>query len=535
MSKMIVLLSGPVSSGKSTLAKLLAERFNFTIVRTLDLLKQADSAVSLDRESLQLLGERLDQTTDGEWVLAGLARRVTALPENSRVVLDAVRIEAQAEAIRRGYGSSVIHVHIDANDTELARRYKKRRGEIRELESYADVQKNDTEKNVRQLADVADIVLDTVRSTEEDVLVRVASHLGLYGRSYDRLVDVVVGGQFGSEGKGQIAAYLSREYDLLIRVGGPNAGHKVFEETSPFTFHSLPSGSRCSVADILIGPGAVVYVPSLLKEINECQLSKDRLAIDPQVMIISDDDRTKEVEQVKAIASTGQGVGRAMARRILDRGVQSVTMAKDVDDLKHYIRPAARIIETACAAGKKILLEGTQGTGLSLYHGVYPFVTSRDTTVGGCIAEAGIPPGCVRKVVMVCRTYPIRVQNPDGDGKTSGPMSQEISLAEIARRSGLSEPSLRRTETTSTTGRKRRIAEFDWVLLKRAATLNAPSDIALTFVDYLDSGNEKARRFEQLTPDTLRFIEEVERVAKSPVSLISTRFHTRSIIDRRSW
>ncbi len=136
---------------------------------------------------------------------------------------------------------------------------------------------------------------------------------------------------------------------------------------------------------------------------------------------------------------------------------------------------------------------------------------------------------------MVCRTYPIRVQNPDGEGKTSGPMSQEISLAEISRRSGISENELRKTETTSTTKRKRRISEFDWVLLKKAAELNAPTDIALTFVDYLCNKNQDARRFEQLTPDTVRFIQEVERVAEAPVSLISTRFHHRSIIDRRSW
>lgn len=136
---------------------------------------------------------------------------------------------------------------------------------------------------------------------------------------------------------------------------------------------------------------------------------------------------------------------------------------------------------------------------------------------------------------MVCRTYPIRVQNPEGDGKTSGPMSQEISLAEISRRSGISERELRKTETTSTTKRRRRISEFDWVLLKKAAELNAPTDIALTFADYLAKRNQKARRFEQLTRDTVRFIQEVERVAEAPVSLISTRFHHRSIIDRRLW
>jgi adenylosuccinate synthase len=179
-------------------------------------------------------------------------------------------------------------------------------------------------------------------------------------------------------------------------------------------------------------------------------------------------------------------------------------------------------------------LEGTQGTGLSLYHGSYPHVTSRDTTVAGCLAEAGISPHWVRKVVMVCRTYPIRVQNPSATA-SSGPMSQEITLTEISRRSGISLSELQKTETTSTTGRKRRISEFDWGLLRRAAFLNAPTDIALTFVDYLNKANQDARRFEQLTDETLRFIQEVERVAGAPVSLISTRFHTRSIIDRRAW
>lgn len=210
-------------------------------------------------------------------------------------------------------------------------------------------------------------------------------------------------------------------------------------------------------------------------------------------------------------------------------------MAKDVASFRGYVRDTAEVIEQALRGQQRILLEGTQGTGLSLYHGYYPHVTSRDTTVAGCLAEAGISPSRVRKVVMVCRTYPIRVQSPSGNGFTSGPMSQELDLAEIARRSGLSEEVLTATERTSTTNRERRIAEFDWALLRRAAFLNAPTDIALTFVDYLSALNEKARRFEQLTQETLRFIQEVERVAGCAVSLISTRFHFRSIIDRRSW
>lgn len=205
-------------------------------------------------------------------------------------------------------------------------------------------------------------------------------------------------------------------------------------------------------------------------------------------------------------------------------------LAKDVKELKPFIRPTCELLEVAFSAGQHVLLEGTQGTGLSIHHGSYPHVTSRDTTVAGCLAEAGISPSRVRRVILVCRTYPIRVE-----GKYSGPMSQEIDWAEVARRSGISPEELEANEKTSTTRRRRRVSEFDWVLLRKSASLNAPTDIALTFADYLNISNREARRFEQLTEDSIRFIEEVERVAQAPVSLISTRFHSRSIIDRRAW
>jgi adenylosuccinate synthase len=191
------------------------------------------------------------------------------------------------------------------------------------------------------------------------------------------------------------------------------------------------------------------------------------------------------------------------------------------------------VLDEAFSRNLRVLLEGTQGTGLSLYHGDYPYVTSRDTTVAGCLAEAGIAVSRVRKVIMVCRTYPIRVQDPAGG--TSGPMSQEITRDEISKRSGKDLEELERTEITSTTHKQRRFGEFDWVLLRRAALLNGPTDIALTFADYLGAKNGEARRFEQLEQSTISFVHEVERVAGARVSLIATGFNTRSIIDRRSW
>jgi adenylosuccinate synthase len=295
----------------------------------------------------------------------------------------------------------------------------------------------------------------------------------------------------------------------------------------------LPCGTRSTSAQLVIGPGAVLSVSGLLDEIAKCSVPASRLSIDPQAMIIEEEDRKREAETiVKSIGSTGQGVGAATARKIM-RG-PDVRLARDVKELKPFLRYSRDALDDAFRAGKRVLLEGTQGAGLSLHHGYYPHVTSRDTCAAGCLAEAGISPGRVRKTIMVCRSYPIRVQDPSRDA-TSGPMSQNLSWKEISRRSGIPLSELRRVERTSTTNRRRRVAEFDWNLFRRAVSLNAPTDIALTFADYVSIKNRDARRLEQLTPETVRFIEEIERVASAPVSLISTRFDSRSIIDRRSW
>ncbi len=138
-------------------------------------------------------------------------------------------------------------------------------------------------------------------------------------------------------------------------------------------------------------------------------------------------------------------------------------------------------------------------------------------------------------MLLTCRTYPIRVANPDKKGKWSGPMSKELFQQELARRAEIPVKTLQEKEITSTTGKRRRFGEFDWVLLRRSAFLNGPTDVALTFADYISPKNTEARRFEQLTPDTLQFIGEIERVTCAPVSLISTRFNFRNIIDRRAW
>ena len=178
-------------------------------------------------------------------------------------------------------------------------------------------------------------------------------------------------------------------------------------------------------------------------------------------------------------------------------------------------------MEIAYRAGQSILLEGTQGSGLSLYHGLYPHVTSRDTNVAGCMAEAGISPSRVRRILMVVRPTPICVGNPDGEG-TSGPLKHEVTFEEVAKSAKLDPVEVTKLEKTSTTKRDRRVGWFEWEQFRQACALNAPTDIVLTFADYIDAKNQSARRFEQLTQDTIKFIEELERVARR-LCLLSTR------------
>ena len=533
----VILLSGRVCAGKSSLAANLVKRTGATVLKTKNLIEQVLQRQRPDRRSLQNGGERLDKQTDGRWLNAELNKLLTTAKDVQLLVVDAVRIERQVRWIRQS-GWPVVHVHLTADSAVLARRYRHRRGKAAEVKRYGDLSSSEAERMVDSLESIADVVVNTDRCNVDDVYARVAARLEVRPANASPLVDVFIGGQYGSEGKGNIVHYLAPEYDVLVRVGGPNAGHKVYRrDQDPFTFHQVPSGALANRnAKLVIGAGAVIGLETLRKEISDLSLEVGKLLIDPRAMIIEGKDVDYEVKSLRdEIASTAQGVGHATARKILNRKPGGdVRLACDIPVLKHYLEDTVEFFGQCLSQGKRIMLEGTQGTSLSIHHGPYPHVTSRVTTATGCLAEAGLPSKQVRRIVMVCRTYPIRVGNTD-TGKTSGPMSEEISLAEISRRSGISRRELERTERTSTTNRPRRIAEFDWAQLRRSLILNGPTDIALTFADYLGVTNREAYRFEQLNVETLRFIEEMERVSGVPVTLISTAFNERNVIDRRMW
>ncbi|MER8655517.1 adenylosuccinate synthetase [Mesorhizobium sp. M0847] len=530
--RVLLALSGPVGVGKSKFCEILKKRFAADCLSTRDLL--IASGAKSEREDLQAAGERLDQETDGKWVSDALAAHLSD-DGPSVVIIDAIRIKKQIDHIRQAFGDRfrVWHVFLDASDEILEDRYANRKKKIAEFATYGELKASPTEARIRLLKGVVDRAVDTSRCEPASAVAQAVAGLGLYPLQPERLVDVVVGGQYGSEGKGHMCAYLARDYDLLIRVGGPNAGHKV--RHPEYTYVQLPSGTQSNPnAGILIGAGATISLPVIFKEIKDLKLNPDRLSIDGRAVIIEPSDIEYEERSMDAIGSTKKGVGVATARKILGRDKEihlgaKVRLARDISDLQPFIVDGGEVLERAYAKGKRICLEGTQGTDLSLHHADYPYVTSRETTASGCLADAGIAPGRVRKIVMVTRTYPIRV------GGTSGEMARPIEAQIIADRSDLPVEKIQKTEVGTVSGKKRRIAEFDWEQVRRTAVINGATDIALSFSDYISELNQRARSYQQLTTETRDFIEGVERVANAPVSLISTRFEARGIIDRRNW
>ena len=504
-------------------------------------------------KSLQTLGDNLDQETNYAWVYDFIRKALEENTTQKPIVVDHIRHRQQLEHFRRQNMHNVVHIHLYAEENFLRSEFKKRkdRKPEPETETYEDADPlHGNEEDINWFKKDADIRLNVTNTDAEDTFVRVCAALRINPDQQVKCVDVVIGGQFGSEGKGNIAAYLSKEYDVLVRVGGPNAGHTVSSASGKFTYHQLPSGAKDCDAELLLGPGMTIHVPKLLEEIKLAGINEDRLYIDPDAMIISEDDIKREMDLRDNISSTASGSGAAAARRIMGRG-DNTLLAKDIPELKAFVGEpktsrgsTLRRLEEAFASGKSVLLEGTQGSGLSLYHGPYPHVTSRDTNVAGCLSEAGISPSRLRRIILVTRTTPIRVANPKCDSKTSGMLKYETTFEAVASRAGLDAEEVKKAEKTSTTGRDRRVGHFDWELFRKSCRLNAPTDIALTFADYVSSENQDARRFEQLTMETREFIEELELVSQARVTLINTRFPNpkehrsadlRSTIDRRSW
>jgi len=294
-------------------------------------------------------------------------------------------------------------------------------------------------------------------------------------------VSVVVGGQFGSEGKGKTAYFFAKEFgaDAVVRVGGTNSGHTVIGENgTEYIFRMLPTAAINPSIISILPSGSYIDPDILFSEIKISGISKGNLKIDPYAVII--DKSMISNEQLSGlrdlIGSTLSGTGAAVIKRL--SRVEKVTFAKDCDKLTPYITDTKKLMRNLLDDEKHILIEGTQGFGLSPINSEYhPYCTSRDTTAAGFLMEAGLSPLDVKNIILVIRAHPIRV------GGNSGPLENETDWDALSISSGAN---VDLTEYSSATKRIRRVAEFDAEVVKRAIQVNHPNIIVMNHVDYVD-------------------------------------------------
>ncbi|NWK08712.1 adenylosuccinate synthetase [Marine Group I thaumarchaeote] len=329
---------------------------------------------------------------------------------------------------------------------------------------------------------------------------------------------VVVGGFFGDEGKGKIISYLAIKDNpkIIVRGGaGPNAGHTIRDGDKVYKVRMLPSGFLNKDAKVMIGPGVVINPDILKKEIQDFNVS-GRSFIDKHCGIIEETHLTRDSkgELKEKIGSTGSGTGPANA----DRAMRVLKLAKDIDSLSSLVIDVPQAINSALSANENVLVEGTQGTFLSLWHGTYPFVTSKDVTASGICADVGLGPTKVDEVIVVFKSYVTRVG--------TGPLENELSLKEAEKRGW--------SEFGTITGRQRRAANFDFNLARRAIMLNSATQICITKLDVLFPDCASKNSFDDLSKDAKVFIKNIEDELHTPVTIIGTGPDTIDVIDRRN-
>ncbi len=328
---------------------------------------------------------------------------------------------------------------------------------------------------------------------------------------------VVVGGFFGDEGKGKIISFLTIHdgYDVVARAGvGTNAGHTVVWQGKQYKLRQIPSGFVRPEARLYIGPGVLVDPEVFLREV-ELTGTRGRVFVDKNCAII--EPKHKEADRkghlAEKIKTTGTGCGPCQADRVL----RIAKTASEIEELKEFVTDVPLEVNKALDEGKKVLIEGTQGTFLSLYHGTYPYVTSKDVTASAACSDVGVGPTRVDDVLVVFKAYVTRVGG--------GPLEGELSEEEAKRRGWL--------EIATVTGRKRRAAPFNFKLAKRAVMVNGATGVAITKLDILFPKAKGARKKEDLPLEALQFIEKVESELGVPVLLVGTGPDVYDVVDLR--
>lgn len=317
---------------------------------------------------------------------------------------------------------------------------------------------------------------------------------------------IVVGAQWGDEGKGKIIDILAQDADIIVRYqGGNNAGHTVVVGDKEFILHLIPSGILHKGKLCVIGNGVVVDPEALLSEIGilaekGIEVNKN-LLISEAAHVIFPYHKVIDKRRGAKIGTTGRGIGPCYVDKMARCGIRMIDLINrdslrrklranlegsrefnfdSVYDeyldygkkVKKYLANVSLVLNRAISQKKRILFEGAQGTLLDIDHGTYPFVTSSNAVAGGALTGTGIGPTKIDKVIGVVKAYSTRV------GEGPFPTEFKKDLMETIRCRG--------KEFGATTGRPRRCGWFDAVIVKHAVTVNGLDEIAVTKLDVLD-------------------------------------------------
>ena len=296
-------------------------------------------------------------------------------------------------------------------------------------------------------------------------------------------VTVVIGAQWGDEGKGKIVDYLAQEMDMVVRFnGGPNAGRTVYYNGMEFILHMVPAGIFNPEVICVMGNGMVIKPNALIAEINMLQergISCAKLRISDKAHLIMSEHllRDKEEESLrgaKEIGTTLQGIGPAYSDKASRRGIRMENLPDEyLDILGQYICQTEDVVHRALAEKKRILLEGAQGTMLDIDFGTYPHVTSSVCTTNGALQGSGVSWNAVTEVIGVVKAYATRVGSKAQPFETEMPEGTAGILREQAKEYG------------ATTGRPRRIGWLDIPKLNYVARINGFTRLAITRMDNL--------------------------------------------------
>lgn len=336
------------------------------------------------------------------------------------------------------------------------------------------------------------------------------------------MADVVVGVQWGDEGKGKVVDRFAKDYDYVVRYqGGHNAGHTIVVNGVKYALHLVPSGILYPQCKNIIANGVVIDPSALLHELKELnkalnpqasdniRLLENRLFISHKAHVILPYhvmlDNLGENKRTKTIGTTGKGIGPTYADKIARNGIQigdllceeklRVKLQANFENLAHlnlnldleslikelleyakiftpFIKDTTKLLWDSIAQGKKIMLEGAQGSMLDIDHGTYPFVTSSNTSIAGALSGTGLNTRDIDEVIGITKAYCTRV------GNGAFPTELHDETGKLLRERGF--------EFGTTTGRERRCGWLDLVAIKYAVRLNGCTKLALMKIDVLD-------------------------------------------------